>query len=226
MSKRKKGKTMVSLKKTEIPKTPQYQEINSDTEVEFISEGIGFEDVVEFENLNKGEEEMNRKIRDKRNHNEEIMNSREVKGKNISDKIAQKGEEKMENNYAAMNNNDIKEEKYITISEDKLKQLIEEEVKKEINKKEDELPKPQVEIIDEVDTEEDLNEDEKNKEEEEVIINKIDNKTKAKTLIKGIAVFAGSICLGYFVGKMAKGTVEEIQKEAIESASIGIKEFI
>lgn len=226
MSKRKKGKTMVSLKKTEIPETSQYQEINSDTEVEFISEGIGFEDVVEFENLNKGEEEMNRKIRDKRNHNEEIMNSREVKDKNISDKIAQKGEEKMENNYAAMNNNDIKEEKYITISEDKLKQLIEEEVKKEINKKEDELPKPQVEIIDEVDTEEDLNEDEKNKEEEEVIINKIDNKTKAKTLIKGIAVFAGSICLGYFVGKMAKGTVEEIQKEAIESASIGIKEFI
>lgn len=226
MSKRKKGKTMVSLKKTEIPETPQYQEINSDTEVEFISEGIGFEDVVEFENLNKEEEEMNRKIRDKRNHNEEIMNSREVKDKNISDKIAQKGEEKMENNYAAMNNNDIKEEKYITISEDKLKQLIEEEVKKEINKKEDELPKPQVEIIDEVDTEEDLNEDEKNKEEEEVIINKIDNKTKAKTLIKGIAVFAGSICLGYFVGKMAKGTVEEIQKEAIESASIGIKEFI
>lgn len=225
MSKRKKGKTMVSLKKTEIPETPQYQEINSDTEVEFISEGIGFEDVVEFENLNKGEEEMNRKIRDKRNHNEEIMNSREVKDKSISDKIAQKGEEKMENNYAAMNNNDIKEEKYITISEDKLKQLIEEEVKKEINKKEDELPKPQVEIIDEVDTEEDLNEDEKNKEEEEVVINKIDNKTKAKTLIKGIAVFVGSICLGYFVGKMAKGTVEGIQKEAIESASI-VKEFI
>lgn len=224
--KRKKGKTLVSLKKTEIPETPQYQEINSNTEVEFISEGIGFEDVVEFENLNKGEEEMNRKIRDKRNHNEEIMNSREVKDKNISDKITQKGEEKMENNYAAMNNSDIKEEKYITISEDKLKQLIEEEVKKEINKKEDELPKPQVEIIDEVDTEEDLNEDEKNKEEEKVIINKIDNKTKAKTLIKGIAVFAGSICLGYFVGKMAKGTVEEIQKEAIESASIGIKEFI
>lgn len=219
-----KKKRMVSLKKTKIPETPQYQEINSDTEVEFISEGIGFEDVVEFENLNKGEEEMNRKIRDKRNHNEEIMNSREVKDKSISDKIAQKGEEKMENNYAAMNNNDIKEEKYITISEDKLKQLIEEEVKKEINKKEDELPKPQVEIIDEVDTEEDLNEE--NKEEEEVVINKIDNKTKAKTLIKGIAVFAGSICLGYFVGKMAKGTVEEIQKEAIESASIGIKEFM
>lgn len=218
-----KKKRMVSLKKTKIPETPQYQEINSDTEVEFISEGIGFEDVVEFENLNKGEEEMNRKIRDKRNHNEEIMNSREVKDKSISDKIAQKGEEKMENNYAAMNNNDIKEEKYITISEDKLKQLIEEEVKKEINKKEDELPKPQVEIIDEADVEENL--DEENKKEEEVVINKIDNKTKAKTLIKGIAVFAGSICLGYFVGKMAKGTVEEIQKEAIESASI-VKEFI
>ena len=221
-----KKKRMVSLKETKNPETPKYQEINSDTDVEFISEGIGFEDVVEFEDLNKGEKGMNRKTRNKRNYNEEIMNSREVKEKNISDKIAQKGEEKMENNYAAMNNNDIKEEKYITISEDKLKQLIEEEVKKEINKKEDELPKPQVEIIDEVDTEEDLNEDEKNKEEEEVIINKIDNKTKAKTLIKGIAVFAGSICLGYFVGKMAKGTVEEIQKEAIESASIGIKEFI
>lgn len=223
MSKRKKGKTVVSLKKTETSETPQYQEINSDTEVEFISEGIGLEDFVKIE----GEEnEMNRKIRDKRNHNEKIMNSREKEEKNISDKIiTKKGEEKMENNYAAMNNNDIKEEKYITISEDKLKQLIEEEVKKEINKKEDELPKPQVEIIDEVDTEEDLNEDEKNKEEEEVIINKIDNKTKAKTLIKGIAVFAGSICLGYFVGKMAKGTVEEIQKEAIESASI-VKEFI
>lgn len=219
-----KKKRMVSLKKTKNPEIPQYQEINSDTDVEFISDGIGFEDVVEFEDLNKGEEGMNRKTRNKRNHNEEIMNSREVKDKNISDKIAQKGEEKMENNYAAMNNNDIKEEKYITISEDKLKQLIEEEVKKEINKKEDELPKPQVEIIDEADVEENL--DEENKEEEEVVINKIDNKTKAKTLIKGIAVFAGSICLGYFVGKMAKGTVEEIQKEAIESASIGIKEFM
>lgn len=219
-----KKKRMVSLKETKNPETPQYQEINSDTDVEFISEGIGFEDVVEFEDLNKGEEGMNRKTRNKRNYNEEIMNSREVKEKNISDKIAQKGEEKMENNYAAMNNNDIEENKYVTKEE--LTKIIKEVIQKEINKKEDELPKPQVEIIDEVDTEEDLNEDEKNKEEEEVIINKIDNKTKAKTLIKGIAVFAGSICLGYFVGKMAKGTVEEIQKEAIESASIGIKEFM
>lgn len=225
MSKRKKGKTMVSLKKTETTETPQYQEINSDTEVEFISDGIGFEvgDIVEFENLNKGEEEMNRKIRNKRNHNEKIMNSREKEDKNISDKIIQKGEEKMENNYAAMNNNDIKEEnKYVTKEE--LTEIIKEVLQKEIKGEEDlPNPQPQVEIIDEVDVEEDL--DKENKE-EEVVINKIDNKTKAKTLIKGIAVFAGSICLGYFVGKMAKGTVEEIQKEAIESASIGIKEFM
>lgn len=221
MSKRKKGKTVVSLKKTETPETPQYQEINSDTEVEFISEGIGFEDVVEFENLNKGEEEMNRKIRDKRNHNEKIMNSREKEEKNINDKITQKGEEKMENNYAAMNNNDIEENKYVTKEE--LTKIIKEVIQKEIKGEEDlPNPQPQVEIIDEVDIEEDL--DKENKE-EEVVINKIDNKTKAKTLIKGIAVFAGSICLGYFVGKMAKGTVEGIQKEAIESASI-VKEFI
>lgn len=223
MSKRKKGKTVVSLKKTETPETTQYQEINSDTEVEFISEGIGFEDVVEFEDLNKGEEGMNRKTRNKRNHNEEIMNSREVKDKSISDKIAQKGEEKMENNYAAMNNNDIEENKYVTKEE--LTKIIKEVIQKEIKGEEDlPNPQPQVEIIDEVDVEEDL--DKENKEEKDVIINKIDNKTKAKTLIKGIAVFAGSICLGYFVGKMAKGTVEEIQKEAIESASIGIKEFM
>lgn len=225
MSKRKKGKTMVSLKKTEIPETPQYQEINSNTEVEFISEGIGFEvgDIVKFENLNKGEEEMNRKIRNKRNHNEKIMNSREKEYKNISDKITQKGEEKMENNYAAMNNNDIKEEnKYVTKEE--LTKIIKEVLQKEIKGEEDlPNPQPQVEIIDEVDVEEDL--DKENKEEEEVVINKIDNKIKAKTLIKGVAVFAGSICLGYFVGKMAKGTVEGIQKEAIESASI-VKEFI
>lgn len=221
MSKRKKGKTVVSLKKTETPETPQYQEINSDTEVEFISEGIGFEDVVEFENLNKGEEEMNRKIRDKRNHNEKIMNSREKEEKNINDKITRKGEEKMENNYAAMNNNDIEENKYVTKEE--LTKIIKEVIQKEIKGEEDlPNPQPQLEIIDEVDIEEDL--DKENKE-EEVVINKIDNKTKAKTLIKGIAVFAGSICLGYFVGKMAKGTVEEIQKEAIESASI-VKEFI
>ena len=223
MSKRKKGKTVVSLKKTETPETPQYQEINSDTEVEFISDGIGFEvgDIVEFENLNKGEEEMNRKIRNKRNHNEKIMNSREKEDKNISDKIIQKGEEKMENNYAAMNNNDIKEEnKYVTKEE--LTEIIKEVLQKEIKGEDLPNPQPQVEIIDEVDVEEDL--DKENKE-EEVVINKIDNKTKAKTLIKGIAVFAGSICLGYFVGKMAKGTVEEIQKEAIESASI-VKEFI
>jgi len=221
MSKRKKGKTVVSLKKTETRETPQYQEINSDTEVEFISEGIGFEDVVEFENLNKGEEEMNRKIRDKRNHNEKIMNSREKEEKNINDKITQKGEEKMENNYAAMNNNDIEENKYVTKEE--LTKIIKEVIQKEIKGEEDlPNPQPQVEIIDEVDIEEDL--DKENKE-EEVVINKIDNKTKAKTLIKGIAVFAGSICLGYFVGKMAKGTVEGIQKEAIESASI-VKEFI
>ena len=223
MSKRKKGKTVVSLKKIETPETPQYQEINSDTEVEFISEGIGFEDVVEFENLNKGEEEMNRKIRDKRNHNEKIMNSREKEEKNINNKITKKGEEKMENNYAAMNNNDIEENKYVTKEE--LTKIIKEVIQKEIKGEEDlPNPQPQVEIIDEVDVEEDL--DKENKEEKDVIINKIDNKTKAKTLIKGIAVFAGSICLGYFVGKMAKGTVEEIQKEAIESASIGIKEFM
>lgn len=225
MSKKgKRGKTVVSLKKTETPETPQYQEINSDTKVEFISDGIGFEvgDIVEFENLNKGEEEMNRKIRNKRNHNEKIMNSREKEDKNISDKIIQKGEEKMENNYAAMNNNDIKEEnKYVTKEE--LTKIIKEVIQKEIKGEEDlPNPQPQVEIIDEVDVEEDL--DKENKE-EEVVINKIDNKTKAKTLIKGIAFFAGSICLGYFVGKMAKGTVEGIQKEAIESASI-VKEFI
>ena len=224
MSKRKKEETVVSLKKTETPETPQYQEINSDTEVEFISDGIGFEvgDIVEFENLNKGEEEMNRKIRNKRNHNEKIMNSREKEDKNISDKIIQKGEEKMENNYASMNNNDIEENKYVTKEE--LTEIIKEVIQKEIKGEEDlPNPQPQVEIIDEVDVEKDL--DKENKEEEEVVINKIDNKTKAKTLIKGIAAFAGSICLGYFVGKMAKGTVEEIQKEAIESASI-VKEFI
>ena len=143
-----KKKRMVNLKKTKIPETPQYQEINSDTEVEFISKGIGFEDVVEFENVNEGEE-MNRKTRNKRDHNEKIVDSRE---NNNKINIIKKGEEEMKNNNAAMNNNDVKEE-YITISKDELKQLIEEEVRKEINKK-DELPKPQVEIIDEADEDE------------------------------------------------------------------------
>lgn len=66
MSKRKKGNKMLTLKQSQAtPQVPQNKEINSDTEnVQFISEGIGLEDLVKIEGSNnvvKGEgSEMNK----------------------------------------------------------------------------------------------------------------------------------------------------------------------
>lgn len=66
MSKKKGKATMVSLKQSQAtPQVPQNKEINSDTEnVQFISEGIGLEDLVKIEGSNnvvKGEgSEMNK----------------------------------------------------------------------------------------------------------------------------------------------------------------------
>lgn len=83
MSKRKKGKTMVSLKQTQATaQVPQNEEINSDTQnVQFISEGIGLEDLVTIEGKNsnnvvKGEEnEMNKTQEVKRNHAEIVVDA-------------------------------------------------------------------------------------------------------------------------------------------------------
>lgn len=81
MSKRKKGKNMVSLKEQVTPQVPQSEKINSDTEnVQFISEGIGLEDLVKIEGKNsnvvKGEEnEMNKTQEVKRNHAEIVVDA-------------------------------------------------------------------------------------------------------------------------------------------------------
>lgn len=79
MSKRKKGNKMLTLKQSQATaQVPQNEEINSDTEnVQFISEGIGLEDLVKIEGSNnvvKGEEnEMNKAQEVKRNHSEVVV---------------------------------------------------------------------------------------------------------------------------------------------------------
>lgn len=80
MSKRKKGNKMISLGQPKATaQVPQNEEINSDTEnVQFISEGIGLEDLVKIEGKNsnvvKGEEnEMNKAQETQRTHNEVVV---------------------------------------------------------------------------------------------------------------------------------------------------------
>ena len=82
MSKRKKGNKMISLGQPKATaQVPQNEEINSDTEnVQFISEGIGLEDLVKIEGKNsnvvKGEEnEMNKTQEVKRNHAEIVVDA-------------------------------------------------------------------------------------------------------------------------------------------------------
>lgn len=84
MSKRKKGNKMLTLKQSQATaQVSQPKEINSDTEnVQFISEGIGLEDLVKIEGINnsnnvvKGEEnEMNKTQEVKRNHAEIVVDA-------------------------------------------------------------------------------------------------------------------------------------------------------
>ena len=86
MSKRKKGTNKVSLKQNQATaQVPQNEKINSDTEnVQFISEGIGLEDLVKIEGINnsnnvvKGEEnEMNKTQEVKRNHDEVVVEAKQ-----------------------------------------------------------------------------------------------------------------------------------------------------
>lgn len=85
MSKRKKGANKVSLKQNQATaQVPQNEKINSDTEnVQFISEGIGLEDLVKIEGKNsnnvvKGEEnEMNKTQEVKRNHDEVVVEAKQ-----------------------------------------------------------------------------------------------------------------------------------------------------
>lgn len=86
MSKKKEKATMVSLKKSQAtPQVSQNEKINSDTgNVQFISEGIGLEDLVKIEGINnsnnvvKGEEnEMNKTQEVKRNHDEVVVEAKQ-----------------------------------------------------------------------------------------------------------------------------------------------------
>lgn len=86
MSKKKKGNKMISLGQPKATtQVPQNEEINSDTEnVQFISEGIGLEDLVKIEgknsNIVKGEEnEMNKTQEVKRNHDEIVVDAKQQK---------------------------------------------------------------------------------------------------------------------------------------------------
>lgn len=88
MSKKKKGANKVSLKQSQATtQVSQPKEINSDTEnVQFISEGIGLEDLVKIEGINnsnnvvKGEEnEMNKTQEVKRNHDEVVVEAKQQK---------------------------------------------------------------------------------------------------------------------------------------------------
>lgn len=82
MSKKKKGANKVSLKQNQVTtQVSQNKEINSDAEnVQFISEGIGLEDLVKIEGKNsnvvKGEEnEMNKAQETQRTHNEVVVDA-------------------------------------------------------------------------------------------------------------------------------------------------------
>lgn len=82
MSKKKKGANKVSLKQNQATtQVLQNKEINSDAEnVQFISEGIGLEDLVKIEvknsNVVKGEEnEMNKAQETQRTHNEVVVDA-------------------------------------------------------------------------------------------------------------------------------------------------------
>lgn len=84
MSKRKKGNKILTLKQSQATaQVPQNEEINSDTEnVQFISEGIGLEDLVKIEGKNsnvvKGEEnEMNKAQETQRTHNEVVVEAKQ-----------------------------------------------------------------------------------------------------------------------------------------------------
>ena len=88
MSKKKKEKKMVSLKQGKATtQVSQPKEINSDTgNVQFISEGIGLEDLVKIEGINnsnnvvkeKGEEPiMNKTQETKREHNEVVVEAKQ-----------------------------------------------------------------------------------------------------------------------------------------------------
>lgn len=86
MSKKKEKATMVSLKKSQAtPQVSQNEKINSNTgNVQFISEGIGLEDLVKIEGINnsnnvvKGEEnEMNKTQEVKRNHDEVVVEAKQ-----------------------------------------------------------------------------------------------------------------------------------------------------
>lgn len=88
MSKRKKGANKVSLKQSQATtQVSQPKEINSDTgNVQFISEGIGLEDLVKIEGINnsnnivKGEEnEMNKTQETAREHKELVMEAKQQK---------------------------------------------------------------------------------------------------------------------------------------------------
>lgn len=80
MSKKKEKATMVSLKKSQAtPQVSQNEKINSDTgNVQFISEGIGLEDLVKIEGKNSNvvkveENEMNKAQETQRTHNEVVV---------------------------------------------------------------------------------------------------------------------------------------------------------
>lgn len=101
MSKRKKGKNMVSLKQGQaIPNEPQNKENISDIgNVQIIANGIGLEDLVTIERNDsnnvvegKGEEpKMNKAQETKREHNEVVMEARQqddqVKVKNATEMV-------------------------------------------------------------------------------------------------------------------------------------------
>ena len=84
MSKKKGNNKMLTLKQSqETAQVPQNEKINSDTErVQFISEGIGLEDLVKIEGKNsnvvKGEEnEMNKAQETQRTHNEVVVEAKQ-----------------------------------------------------------------------------------------------------------------------------------------------------
>ena len=151
MTKKKKGKNMVSLKEQVTPQVPQSEKINSDTagNVQFISEGIGLADVatIEGNNIVKGEgSEMNRTQETEREYKEVKMEAKQQEEQAKVDNAVKKVKEKQGNNVVGKPVTAVNEESKVEAATPTTEQLVsminnlKEELKQAKESKEEIIP--------------------------------------------------------------------------------------
>lgn len=131
MSKKKKGANKVSLKQNQATaQAPQNKKINSDTEnVQFISDGIGLEDLVKIEGINnsndvvkeKGEEPiMNKTQETKREHNEVVVEAKQQEEQSKVDNAVKK----VEANKQEAKHVEATKEKTVALTEKQIAEML------------------------------------------------------------------------------------------------------